>query len=175
MHVQTLLNVTMCKHIYLVIRYINSPLNQIPVESSNVSMKSLNVGNKKIFHEVKVLVKYTITAAMKDIQRDMDHLYTLFDQCTDEDILQHVKKNIRAALNLVEVYIIEALSRFNRLLNKPANKALSPQKPFFSTQTHHKTPSTKIAKPTDKQKHELKQSLLLKLQSLNLPNSVIGK
>ena len=42
---------------------------------------------------------------------------------------------------------MEELSRFNRLSNKPANKALSPQKPFFSTRTHHKTPSTKIAKP----------------------------
>ena len=105
----------------------------------------------------------------------MDHLYALLDQCTDEDILQHVRKNIRAALNLVEINIIEPSSRFNRLSNEPANKALSPQRPFFSTRKHHKTPSTKIAKPTDKQKHELKQSLLSKLQSLNLPNSVIGK
>ena len=126
-------------------------------------MKSLNVGNKEIFHEVKVLGEYSTTAAMKeDIERDMDHLYALLDQCTDEDILQHVKKNIRAALNLVEVNIIEASSRFNRLSNEPANKALSPQKPFFSTLKHCKTP-TKIVKPTDKQKHELKHSLLLKL------------
>ena len=89
---------------------------------------------------------------MTDIQRDMDHLYTLFDQCTDEDILQHVKKNIRAALNLVEVDIIETSSRFNRLSNKPANKSLSSQNTFLSTRKHHKTPSTKIAKPTDRQK-----------------------
>ena len=33
----------------------------------------------------------------------MDHLYTLLDQCTDEDILQQIRKNIRAVLNLVEV------------------------------------------------------------------------
>ena len=96
-------------------------------------MKSLNVGNKEIFYEVKALGEYTTNAAMTDIQRDMDHLYTLLDQCTDEDILQHVKKNIKAALNLVEVNIIEASSRFNRLSNKPANKVLSPQKPFFTT------------------------------------------
>ena len=38
-------------------------------------------------------------------------------------------------------------------------KALSPQKPFFSTQKHNKTPATKITKPIKKQKHELKQSL----------------
>ena len=64
-------------------------------------MKSLNVWNEEIFCEVKVLGEYTTTAAMKDdIQRDMDHLYTLLDQCTDEDILQHVRKNIRAVLNL---------------------------------------------------------------------------
>ena len=50
-------------------------------------MKSLNVGNKKIFHEIKALEEYTTTADMKDIQRDMDHLYTFLDQCTDEDIL----------------------------------------------------------------------------------------
>ena len=67
-------------------------------------MKSLNVWNEEIFHNIKVLGEYTTTAAMKeDIQRDMDHLYTLLDQCTDEDILQHVRKNIRAVLNLVEV------------------------------------------------------------------------
>ena len=36
----------------------------------------------------------------EDIQRDMDHLYTLLDQCTDEDILQQIRKNIRAVLNL---------------------------------------------------------------------------
>ena len=154
----------MCKHIHLVIRYINSHLNHIPVEPSNVFMKSLYVGNKEIFHEVKALGEYTTNAGMKDTQIDMDHLlYALLDQCTDEDILQHVKKNIRAALNLVEINIIESSSRFNRLSNKPANKALSPQKPFFTTRKHHKTPSTKIAKPTDRQKHELKQSLLLKL------------
>ena len=67
-------------------------------------MKSLNVWNEEIFHNIKVLGEYTTTAAMKeDIQRDMDHLYTLLDQCTDEHILQHVRKNIRAVLNLVEV------------------------------------------------------------------------
>ena len=127
-------------------------------------MKSLSVWNEEIFHKVKVLGDYTTTVAMKeDIQRDMDHLYTLLDQCTHGDILQHVKKNIRAALILVEVNIIEASSRFNRLSNEPANKAISLLKPFFSTLKHCKTPSTKIAKPTDKQKHELKHSLLLKL------------
>ena len=41
-------------------------------------MKSLNVGNEEIFHEVKALGDYNTTSAMKeDIQRDMDHLYVL--------------------------------------------------------------------------------------------------
>ena len=34
-------NVTMCKHIDLVIKYINSHLNRIPVEPSNVPMKGM--------------------------------------------------------------------------------------------------------------------------------------
>ena len=124
----------MCKHILLVIRYINSHFNHIPAEPSDVPMKSVNVGNEEIFHEVKVLGEYTTTADIKeDIQRDMDHLHALLDQCTDEDILQYVRKNIRAVLNLVEVNKIEPSSRFDRLSNEPANKALSPQKPFFST------------------------------------------
>ena len=38
----------------------------------------------------------------EDIQRDIDHLYALF-QCTDEDILQQIRKNKRAAFNLVKV------------------------------------------------------------------------
>ena len=100
----SLLNVTMCRDIPLVIKYINSHLNYIPVEPSYVPVKSLNIGNEEIFCEVKVLREYTTTVAMKeDIQRDMDHLYVLLEQCTDEDILQQ----IRAALNLVEVNIIE--------------------------------------------------------------------
>ena len=46
----------------------------------------------------------TPTASMKeDIQRDMDHLYVLLDHCAHEDILQQIRKNIRATLNLVEV------------------------------------------------------------------------
>ena len=49
----SLLNVTMCKDIQLVIKYINSYLNYIPVEPSNVPVKSLNVGNEEIFCEVK--------------------------------------------------------------------------------------------------------------------------
>ena len=93
----------MC-HVHLVIKYINSHLNHIPVEPLNVPIKSLNVWNKEIFHKVKVLGEYTTTVAMKeDIQRDMNHLYTLLDQYTDEDILQQIRKNITAALNLVEV------------------------------------------------------------------------
>ena len=100
----SLLNVIMCKDIQLVIKYINSHLNYIPVEPSNVPVKSLNVGNEEISCEVKVLREYTTTVAMKeDIQRDMDHLYVLLDQCTDEDILQQ----IRSAFNLAEVNIIE--------------------------------------------------------------------
>ena len=67
-------------------------------------MKSLNVGNEKMIHEVKALGEYTTTADMKeDIQRDIDHLYAMLDQCTDEDILQQIRKNIIAELNLVEV------------------------------------------------------------------------
>ena len=100
-------------------------------------MKSLNVWNEEIFHEVKVLAEYTTTAVMKeDIQTDMDHLYVLLDHCTDEDILQQIRKNIRAALNLVEVNIIEISSRFNRISNKPVDKALSPQKKFFVNKNH---------------------------------------
>ena len=64
---------------------------------------------------------------------------------------------------LKSIIIIEASSRFNRISNEPTNKALSSQKPFFSTQKYHKTLSTKITKPTNKQKHELKQSLLSQL------------
>ena len=91
----------MFKHVHLVIKYINSHLNHIPVEPSNIPMKSLNVGNEEIFHEVKVLGEYASTADMKeDVHRDMAYLYTLLDQCTDEDILQQIRKNIRAALNL---------------------------------------------------------------------------
>ena len=74
-------------------------MNHIPVEPLNVPIKSLNVWNGEIFHEVKVLGEYTTTAVIwkKTLQRDIDHL------CTDEDILQQIRKNIRAVLNLVEV------------------------------------------------------------------------
>ena len=112
-------------------------------------MKSLNIKNEEIVREVKVL-----------------H-YNSCHQCIDEDILQQIKKKIRAVLSLVEVNIIGSSSRFNRISNEPANKALSPQKSFFSTRKHHKNLSTKIARQTNKQKHDLKQSLLSKLQSLN--------
>ena len=40
-----------------------------------------------------------------DIQRDMDHLYAMLDQCTDEYILPQVRKNISTALNVIEVNI----------------------------------------------------------------------
>ena len=82
----------MFKYIHLVIKY---HLSHIPAEPSNVTIKSLNVWNEEIFHEVKVLGEYTTTAAMKEeIQRDMDYLYVLLDQCTDEDILQQIRKTI---------------------------------------------------------------------------------
>ena len=51
----SLFNVTKSKHIHLVIKYINSNLNHIPVEALNVPMKSLNVWNEEIFCKVKVL------------------------------------------------------------------------------------------------------------------------
>ena len=82
------------------------------------------------------------------------------------------KKNIRAALNLVEVNITEASSRFNRISNQPANKQYLHKNHSFQLKNIVKL---KIAKPTNRQKHELKQSHILKLQSLNLPKSVIGK
>ena len=106
-------------------------------------MKSIKVGNEEIL---------TTTAAMKeDIQRDIVHLYALLDQCTDEDLLQQIRKSIRAALNIAEVNIIEASSRFSMLSNEPANKALSPQKSFFSPRKHCKIPSTKtLNQPTNK-------------------------
>ena len=109
----------------------------------------------------------------EDIQRDMDHLYTLLDHCTHKDILQQVRENIRAALIFVEVNIKEASSRFNRLSNEPANKALSSQKNSSQLGNIIKL-STKITKPINKQKHELKLSLLSKLQSLNSSKSAIG-
>ena len=59
-------------------------------------------------------------------------------------------------------------------MKQQTKHSIAPQKPFFSTQKHCKT-SAKITKPINKQKHELKQSLPLKLQSLNLPKSVVGK
>ena len=58
--------VTMCNRIHLVIKYINSHLNDIPVKPLNVPMKSLCVGNNDIFHEVKVLTEYTTTDPRKE-------------------------------------------------------------------------------------------------------------
>ena len=139
----SLLNVTMCKDIQLVIRYINSHLNYIPVEPSNVPVKSLNVGNEEIFFEVKVLREYTTTVAMKeDIQRDMDHLYVSLDQYTDEDILQQ----ITTALNLVEVNIIEVLTGYK--MNQQTKHYLH-KNPSLNFK-HCKIPSTKITKSTNK-------------------------
>ena len=56
----------MCKHIHLVIKYINSLLNHIPNEPSNVPMKSLNVGNEEMIHKVKALGEYTTTTDVKE-------------------------------------------------------------------------------------------------------------
>ena len=80
-----------------------------------------------------------------------------------------IRKNIRAVLSHLKVNMIEALSRFSRLSNELAKKALSPQK--------HSSQLENILK-LHQQKYlnlKLKQSLLSKLQSLNLPKSVIGK
>ena len=46
------------------------------------------LGMRKIFREEKS--QGTTAATKEDVQRDldMDHLHTLLDQCTDEDILQ---------------------------------------------------------------------------------------
>lgn len=63
----------------------------------------------------------------------MDCLYASLDQCMDEDTLKQIRKNIRAASNLAEVSITEQSSKLNNPSNEPANKARSPQKPFFST------------------------------------------
>ena len=83
------LTLSQCKHIHLVIKHTNSLLNHIPVEPSKVPMKSLNVWNEEISREV--LGEHMTTAAMKeDIQRDMNHLYALLDQCIHEDILQQI-------------------------------------------------------------------------------------
>ena len=56
----------------------------------------------------------------------MDNLYALWDHCAHEDILQQIRKNIKATLNLVEVNN-KISSKFNRISNKPANKALFSQ------------------------------------------------
>ena len=74
-----------------------------------------------------------------------------------KDILQQIRKNIRVALNLVEVNITGASSRFNRLSNEPPNNALH-HKTILLNLKHYKISSTKITKQTNKQKHELKQS-----------------
>ena len=75
------------------INKVSPESNYISVKPPNVPMKSLNVGNEEILHEVKVIGEYTITAAMKeDIHRDMAHLYVLLDQCMDEDILQQIRR-----------------------------------------------------------------------------------
>ena len=52
------------------------------------------------------------------VQRDIDHLYVLLDHCTHEDVLQQIRKNIRAALNLKN--IIKA-----HQLHQPTNQKIS--------------------------------------------------
>ena len=73
----SLFNVTRCKHIHLVSKYINSHLNHTPVELLNVPMRSLSVWNKKIFREVKVLGKYTTTVAMKKRHTEIWIIYPI--------------------------------------------------------------------------------------------------
>ena len=62
--------------------------------------------------------------------------------------MQIIRNNVRIVLNVIEVNTIESSSRFDRLSNKPANKALS--KPSLSTGKHHKIQLTEINKPTNK-------------------------
>ena len=86
-----LLNVTTYKHIHLVIKYINSHQPWPESYSSRTIKCPYEVSQCWEWGNIlwsKSLRENTTTAAMKeDIQRDMDHLYVLLDQCTYEDIL----------------------------------------------------------------------------------------
>ena len=121
-----------CKHIHLTVR---------TKKHKTVTKGRGMIDTNKNYSEVNDVIdnmetdsSYTDLAQLRHQAREkIQTLITLIDHCTDRVILKRIDTQLTTTIGLTKCYSQHAQPELTLVQQHPPNKAVTPQRPFFST------------------------------------------
>ena len=144
---------TICKHIHLIASH-----NKTSTTTNSCKPLSPEIGSETIhsYIQTNTTTKETLLSKVSQIT------LALNTNTFSEIILKSVEQHMNSIIGLLKTdhnnQSLSSNTSFPVFSNKPTNKRLSPQRPFFSTKRKRKA-SVRLAKPDDTSKYNILNSL----------------
>ena len=160
-----LIHHTICKHIHLVATTMNT--KQSKHYHSEEDLNNVNTDNVLI-STLQSDGQCDLSQLKQKVMRRLSALTTQIHLCNSIPALSAIDSHLVSACNAAKIIDTSETSNkskaFSTSTNNPANKKITPQRPFYSTKSKTKRPTIRLAKPTQKEKEDL--CTLLNLDNL---------
>ena len=147
----SLLQVTICKHIHLTMRYLNN--NKVVNVMETLVMKPPDY-NPGQLHMLSLIRRNPAIDSNKkeNMISKLSQLSRFILQTSDKECLQLLDKHLTTCIGLIKI--------FQPTTTEPANKNLTKQRQFYSTKRKRQKKNIRFLKPSGIKTNEIKQSLL---------------
>ena len=148
----SLLQVTICKHIHLTMRYLSKS------EDVNVNeVLTLKTLDLKPSHLQSIYLRDTNSSMGDDalkgkMMSKLSQISKYITQTLDRESLQQIDKHLTTCVSLIKI--------FNPTTTEPANKKLKQQRKFYSTKRKRRN-NLRLSKPSENESNVAKQSYLI--------------
>ena len=142
----SLLQVTICKHIHLTMCYLSKS------EDVNVNeVLTLKTLDLKPSHLQSIYLRDTNSSMGDDVLKGK-MMSKYITQTLNKEYLQQIDKHLTTCISLINI--------FNPTTTEPANKKLKQQRKFYSTKRKRERNNLRLSKPSENESNVAKQSLL---------------
>lgn len=140
---------TICKHIHLTVIVTTKNTQTVTQDDKNVE----ELSTENLLSAVQTDA-CDISTLKQNIMRKLSVLTAQVQLCYSIPALHAIESHIQTACKATS--ISSDLKRcFSTTTNCPANKKITPQRPFYSTKSKRKRPTIRLAKPTQKEKQNI--------------------
>ncbi len=166
----SLINNTICKHVHLVARFLQSKPSYEPnlddpyttVDGSPSVANDVGPRSDLILQEVQQKHKEFDLASLRErLQDKLAIISAQVLQCTSVAALQAAERHLSSIVGVIKALEINTTTGLTRICTskEPSNKNITPQRKFVSTKRKRKLPTVRLSKPTFLEKEEVCNNL----------------
>ena len=166
----SLLQVTICKHIHLTMRLLNKSSDEDVTKTLSMKACDYKSGQSQMLSLVGNIPVIESNMKKEKMISKISQISKYIMQSSNKECLQLLDKHLTTCIGLIKI--------FKPTTNEPANKNIEQQRHFYSTKRKRQKKNLRLSKPPESKAKEILQSLLhasIPKEAVTLPTDTLGK